>query len=200
MNRVRSRMRDKKISQDSLAQSLGCTRGAISHYLAGRRIPNLHQLETIASCLGVHPSWLLYEIDTGEVHENAASYKAGIPIMGNTDTGPTDTKTGSLHLTTCSPPCYALQVTGTAFAPRMYEGEAILVDPGIEIQPGDDVVIRFKDEADTALYTFINSRDRKLIVNELMDSTQRHVFEKDQLEFMHCIVAVVRMNSVVLEG
>ena len=199
MNRARARMRDKKISQDQLAQSLECTRGAVSHYLAGRRIPNLNQLEAIAASLGVHPSWLLYGIDAGEVHEHAATYKTGIPVMGDTDTGPTDGSSGYLSRTIYSPPCYALQVSGTAYAPRMYEGEALVLDPGVEVQPGDEVVIKFKDEAGIALFTFINSRGRRVIVNELMNSTQRHVIENDQLEFMHCIIAVVRTNSVELE-
>lgn len=199
MNRARARMRDKKISQDQLAQSLECTRGAISHYLAGRRIPNLHQLESIAAYLGVHPSWLLYGIETGEVHELAASYKTGIPLIGTSASGPTDSKSGSLLLPALSPPCYALQVTGTAYAPRMYEGESLLLDPGMEVQPGDDIVIRFKNEPGAGLYTFIHSRDHRVFVSELMDSTQRHVFERDRLEFMHCIVAVVNANSVQLD-
>ena len=199
MNRARARMRDKKISQDQLARSLECTRGAVSHYLAGRRTPNLNQLEAIAACLGVHPSWLLYGIDAGVVHEHAATYKTGIPVMGDTDTGPTDGSSGYLSHTIYSPPCYVLQVSGTAYAPRMYEGEALVLDPGVEVQPGDEVVIKFKDEAGIGLFTFINSRGRRVIVNELMNGTQRHVIENDQLEFMHCIIAVVRTNSVELE-
>lgn len=199
MSRARSCMRTKGISQERMAMALECTRGAISHYLAGRRIPNLQQLEAIASCLEVQPWWLIYGVSDGEIHEHAETYKPEIPITGSTDSGPAISSSGHLRMPGYSPPCYALQVTGNAYAPRMYAGEAVLLDPGIEVQPGDDVVIKFKDGPGVVLYTFINTKGSRLIVNEIMKNTQRHVFEKDQLEFMHCIVAVVRTNSVELE-
>ena len=196
MNRARACMRAGRISQDRLAVSLGCTRGAISHYLAGRRIPNLRQLEAIATCLEVHPWWLLYGIDSGQVHESAASYRPGIPVTGDTDTGPTELTEGHLDLGGLSPRCYALRVSGTAYAPRMYEGEAILLDPGLEVQPGDEVVIRFKNRPGVALYNFIHSRAGRLLVHPFRDQHRRQVLEQEDLEFMHSIVAVVHANSI----
>ena len=189
-------MRAGRISQDHLALSLRCTRGAISHYLSGRRIPNLQQLEAMAACLEVPPWWLLYGVDEGAIHEAAGPYRPVIPVSGTTESGPTAAPAGHLAVPGYSPACYALRVTGTAHAPRMYEGEAVLLDPGMAVQPGDDVIIKFKDRHGVALFTFINSRGPYLTVAELLDSTQRRVFDQDQLAFMHSIVAVVRMNSV----
>lgn len=192
-------MRTNRISQDRLATALACTRGAISHYLAGRRVPNMHQLEAIAACLEVHPSWLLYGIDGGQVHDHVASYRPGIPVTGDTGTGPTESIEGQLLVAGFAPPCYALRVSGTAFAPRMYEGEAILLDPGQEVQPGDEVVIRFKNSPAVSLFNFINSRAGRLTVHHFLDRHRRRVLEPGDLEFMHSIVAVVRANSVELE-
>ena len=196
MNRARTCMRANRISQDRLAASLECTRGAISHYLAGRRIPNINQLEAIAACLEVHPSWLLYGVDDGHVHDQGASYRPGVPVTGDTGSGPTDLTQGHLRLAGFAPPCYALRVSGTAFAPRMYEGEAILLDPGLAVQPGDEVVIRFKNSPGIALYNFINSRSGRVTVHPFVNQHQRLVLEHGDLEFMHGIVAVVRANSV----
>jgi len=198
MKRARARMHEKGITQDRLAASLDCTRGAISHYLAGRRIPNLRQLEAIATCLEVRPWWLLYGVDDAQVHESAAGYGTGIALTGNTDTGPTDMIEGHLRLAGISPPCYALQVNGSAYAPRLYEGEAILLDPGMQAQPGDEVVIRFKNRTGVTLYSFIHAHGARLTVNPLLDQHRRQLLEQDALEFMHTIVAVVRANSVEL--
>ena len=193
-------MRASRISQGHLAQSLQCTRGAISHYLSGRRIPNLQQLEAMAACLEVPPWWLLYGVDEGAIHEGAGPYRPAIPVSGTTESGPTAASAGHLVVPGSSPACYALQVTGTAYAPRIYEGEAVLLDPGIAVQPGDDVVIKFNDRQGVALFNFINSRGSYVTVAELLDSTRRRVLERQQLAFMHSIVAVVRMNSVEPEG
>ena len=189
-------MRAKGISQDRMATSLECTRGAISHYLAGRRIPNLRQLEAIAACLEVPPWWLLYGIENDQVHENAAGYRTGIALTGDTDTGTGSSIAGRLHLAGLSPPCYALRVNGTAYAPRMYEGEAIVLDPELAAQPGDDVVVRFKNRAEVALYNFIHARGRHITVNPLMDQHRRRVVDLDDVDYLHTIVAIVRANSV----
>lgn len=191
-------MHEKGISQDRLAASLDCTRGAISHYLAGRRIPNLRQLEAIAACLEVRPWWLLYGVDDGQVHEFTEGYGPGIALTGNTDSGPTDLIEGYLRLAGLSYPCYALRVSGTAYAPRMYEGEAILLDPGLQAQPGDEVVIRFKNRTGVTLYNLIHARGTRLTVNPLLDQHRRQGLEQNDLEFMHTIVAVVHANSVEL--
>ena len=192
-------MRAKGISQDRLAASLECTRGAISHYLAGRRIPNLRQLEAIAACLEVPPWWLLYGVDDAQVHEYAAEYRPGIALNGDTDTGATELNAGHLRLAGLSPPCYALRVNGTAYAPRMYEGEAIVLDPELAAQPGDDIVIRFKNHTGLALYNFIQARGRHLTVNPLLEQHRRQVLDLDDLDYLHTIVAVVRANSVEFE-
>ena len=194
--RARAHMRDKKISQEKLASSLGCTRGAISHYLAGRRIPNLNQLEAIASCLEVHPAWLLYGRRDDAVRDDAASYGKGVPVKGDTETGPTDTIRGYLGYPGFSSGCYALLVRGTEYAPRMFEGEAILLDPRQEVEAGDDVLINLNRGGISGLYSFINTREDRITVNKLLDNQQRHVFNMAEVEFMHCLIAVIRANAV----
>lgn len=62
-DRVRSVMREKGVTQDRLTSVLGVsTRGAVGHYLSGRREPSAAQLKALAEFLDVDIDWLL----TGE--------------------------------------------------------------------------------------------------------------------------------------
>ncbi|MGP9834237.1 XRE family transcriptional regulator [Marinobacter sp. NSM] len=62
-DRVRSVMREKGVTQDRLTSVLGVsTRGAVGHYLSGRREPSASQLKALAEFLDVDIDWLL----TGE--------------------------------------------------------------------------------------------------------------------------------------
>lgn len=52
-NAVKSLMRVKGITQEDLGEHLGITKGAISHWLNGRRDPNISEIAKIFSFLGV---------------------------------------------------------------------------------------------------------------------------------------------------
>ena len=85
--RARAQMRARGVSQQDLSRLLECTRGAVGHYLSGRRHPSLEQMEIIARELGVDLLWLLRGDPPGGVADSPGgdSY-AGvhIPIMGST--------------------------------------------------------------------------------------------------------------------
>lgn len=62
-DRVRSVMKEKGVTQDRLTSVLGVsTRGAVGHYLSGRREPSASQLKALSKFLDVDIDWLL----TGE--------------------------------------------------------------------------------------------------------------------------------------
>lgn len=66
MDRVRARMRETGKKQRHLQKALGLgTRGAVGHYLAGRRQPSIEQFAIIAKELNTTVDWLL-----GEQHQN----------------------------------------------------------------------------------------------------------------------------------
>lgn len=58
-DRLRLALKESEISQDALAAILGVTRGAVGHYLNGRRMPPLDLLGKIAESLSVSLNWLL---------------------------------------------------------------------------------------------------------------------------------------------
>ena len=89
MDRARSQMQHLSIPQEKLAIDLGCTRGAVGHYLSGRRNPTLEQLNKIAQLLKVNPAWLLYGLSEEGIREEHARYTSVnlVPITGTTETG-----------------------------------------------------------------------------------------------------------------
>jgi transcriptional regulator with XRE-family HTH domain len=59
-DRAKIEMKKQRITQDDLIQCLGVTtRGAVCHYLNGRREPSGEQLEKIASVIGCTMDYLL---------------------------------------------------------------------------------------------------------------------------------------------
>ncbi len=59
-DRAKAVMKEKGITQESLKSVLGVsTRGAVGHYLSGRREPSIQQLTDLASHLGVRIEWLI---------------------------------------------------------------------------------------------------------------------------------------------
>lgn len=67
VRRLRRRYNELKLSegltQESLAERLQLSQGAISHWLNGRREPDtLQEYEKLAGALRVDPAWLLYGI------------------------------------------------------------------------------------------------------------------------------------------
>lgn len=78
-----------------------------------------------------------------------------IPVVGEAQGGPdgyisiNDYPAGHgdgwITLYSADPEAYGLRVRGDSMRPRIKSGEHIVVEPGIEAQPGDDVVVKFVD-------------------------------------------------------
>lgn len=58
---AKARMKDLKVTQESLAEKLGVTQGAVAHWLSGRREPDLETIGRILAILGLPP---LQMVDT----------------------------------------------------------------------------------------------------------------------------------------
>jgi phage repressor protein C with HTH and peptisase S24 domain len=59
-DRVRALMRERQVTQEDLKEPLGVgTRGAVGHYLNGRREPSLDQLEALANYFKTDLGWMI---------------------------------------------------------------------------------------------------------------------------------------------
>src|SRR5436190_2234736 len=88
--RIKSRMKELGLTQEELANKMGLTRGAVTHYLAGRRVPPLKQFQKLASILKTDPAWLQFGTNaknvsaptkTVEKHEKISSKHFPIPVL-----------------------------------------------------------------------------------------------------------------------
>lgn len=63
-NRFYELKRDQGLTQARLGEMLGVSQGTIGHWLNGRRSPEtLDMYEKLSIAMGIHPAWLLYELD-----------------------------------------------------------------------------------------------------------------------------------------
>lgn len=193
IDRARYRMAALGLSQEYLAEALGCSRGAVGHYLAGRRNPTLQQLETIAEVLALSPAWLLFGDDRAGVGEPAAAYGngGGIPIRGTSDTGLGRRLLGRLDVPACCPDAYALVVNGAAWAPRIHDGEIVLLCPQREPEPGDEICVRYRS-GETALHLLIGVQGEQVILDSLTEHRRRERKPRKTIRFMHPILGVFR--------
>lgn len=185
------------VAQESLAVHLGCTRGAIGHYLNGRRSPSFSQIKDIAIFLNVSPGWLLYGVPDTYAREPQSNYqirKQLIPIRGTTKSGKSNKKLGYLDITATNRTEYALMVAGSDWSPRLQEGEAMLVDPARIPEAGDEIVIKYLGKV--GLFNFIKETQKQMTVSEIMKEKQHRVLKKSDIKYMHVIIAVVRASCI----
>lgn len=57
-SRIKAARREKKLTQEQLAQQCGVTKGAISNYENDVSTPDVEKLSAIMECLGVDPNYI----------------------------------------------------------------------------------------------------------------------------------------------
>lgn len=184
-------MRARGISQQRLAQALHCTRGAVGHYLAGRRNPSLQQLETIAKVLLVDPRWLVFGDDPQSVRENrpgATPYDPLVPVTGTTAGGPFS---GRLNLAYCSDRAYGLMVEGDRWAPRLQEGEIVVICQELRAAPGDEVLVTF-DDGGMDFLMLVRQQKNRVTLDSLVGERKRRIYPLTEIRSIHCVTAVFR--------
>ncbi|MBI2994642.1 MAG: helix-turn-helix domain-containing protein [Gammaproteobacteria bacterium] len=197
IDRARAQMRAGGISHQALADRLGCTRGAVGHYLSGRRRPSLKQLAEIARALQVAPAWLLHDNGSNAVQEQAADYGKRdhlVPVVGDSGPGRGSRQARLLRVPTPARNCYAMPITNDAYSPRMFAGETILIDPGEEPLAGDEVVIH-RRSGPPSIHTYINKHQGRVIVENVSGNRSRKSIREREIKFMHKIIAVFRAGE-----
>lgn len=67
--RIKELLNEKKMTQKELAEMVGCTDAAISHYIKGDRIPRSKVLSKIAVALGTSSDYLMEGIPSNAKQE-----------------------------------------------------------------------------------------------------------------------------------
>lgn len=162
--RVRSRMKALGLTQEELAHKMGITRGAITHYLGGRRVPPLKQFQKLAAILKTDPAWLQFGItvERNQSDKKISAKKEKIEptkqplailsweqvaeFVDVTKLRHEEIKEWIPHFYTDKSHWYALRIKGDAMTAPLsqsksfHEGDIIIVDPDKTATHGSYVI------------------------------------------------------------
>jgi len=194
MERAKTLMQSRGISQEKIAASLSCTRGAIGHYLNGRRSPSLRQLEQLAEVLGTDPGWLVFGKIYKGIGEGNAGYmyaEATIPLAAEIRPSGSHTCPGALSPPSAAANAYAVLINTNSYEPRIHAGEAVLVDSGKEPTAGDEVIIHYRDRV-IELHTLLKAEMDCIVVDSLVGEKRVRTLQKNDYQTMHKLAAIFR--------
>lgn len=159
--RIKTRMKELEITQEVLARQMGITRGAITHYIAERRVPPLMQFKKLAAILKTDPAWLQFGTvsATKEItpvkKEKTTAAQAPIPILSWNQVAELidiskirndEIKEFVPHIYSDNKRWYALRVKGNSmiassgYSKSFHEGDIIIVDPDKTAEHGNYVI------------------------------------------------------------
>ena len=157
---VKANMKDRKVTQDQLAERLGMSQGGVGHWLNKRRVPSLADMNRVLAELGLGYLEVALQIreKTAEALSAQHHYNPYFRYPVNDWTGMCEIReehgvyaTARFELTDyrARGDAFWLPVRGDAMtAPSglsIGAGMLILVDPAIDAQPGKLVVAQWAD-------------------------------------------------------
>lgn len=134
-----------KLTQEALGEKVSRTKANVGHWEKGLHRPSWDMIQAIAAATG-------YPMPSDNVGEKIDTKPmAQLPLVGEVKGGhdgyleelqyPVGHGEGVVEHPTSDPNAYALRVRGDSMHPRYRAGEFVIVEPNIEPQPGDDVVV-----------------------------------------------------------
>lgn len=142
---VRAARKKADLTQEQLGDRVGRTKANVGHWEKGLHQPGWDMIQAIASATG-------FPLPSDELGEMVQTKPvAGLPLVGEVKGGedgyleelqyPVGHGEGVIEYPTSDPHAYALRVRGDSMFPRYRAGEFVIVEPSIEPQTGDDVVV-----------------------------------------------------------
>jgi repressor LexA len=207
--RIREARLRKELDQTDLAAKIDVATRTVQRWEKGEQVPDSNFLMRIAKATGVIPHWLL--AGDGEVYSLPGKPSNVIPI-------PTSRyrKVNLIHLPLLAsvpggipnlifhpdhveryitvddirdPNAFALEVKGNSMAPRIENGDIIIVSPVFEARSGDICVVRVQDE-DTVKRVKIEDQFIHLI--PLNPEFEPMAIRKKDVTFMWKVVKVIK--------
>lgn len=110
------------------------------------------------------------------------------------DDYPTGSSHGWIEIYTTDTSAYGLKVRGDGMRPRIKSGEHIVVEPGIEAQPGDDVVVKFADGS-AVVKELLWTRDGEVCLGSVSNAAPPATRPLDTILSIHRIGAIIPRGS-----
>lgn len=187
------------MTQEQVADMTGVSKVTISKWERGMEL-SLSNAASLCRALGVSLDDLFY----GETLGDSVSCRQ-IPIVGTTQAGPSREwfdlgfpagwSDEYVDFPAKSPNTYALRVVGDSMAPRILEGEAVLIDPNIEPVTGEEVVVKLTT-GDVMVKTLAAVRDGLVFLDSYNNGYARIVKPTSEIKFMHSVIGVARSSRI----
>ncbi len=164
--RIRTARENKDLDQSTLAEKTGIVTRTLQRWEKGEQVPDGLAITRIAKVTNVQPTWLL--TGEGEMYppppprpENVYTLPsarrrnrlAELPLVSSVPAGKVSTMFHPDHVDNYvtvddvkDPGAFALKVKGNSMAPRIEDGDVVIVSPAQEPHNGDVCVVRVNEE------------------------------------------------------
>jgi transcriptional regulator with XRE-family HTH domain len=204
---VRTLRERRGLSQEELGRRIGISKAAISSIEIGRtKSLRGSTLTGLARELGINPD----ELTGKKFHarsEMSYSQKTGsnvttitrIAVLGTAAADATGTwlavgpeRAGGfiLHEST-DPDVYSVRITGDAYHPRIKNGEYVICEPGHEVGPGDEVLVKLVSGA-SLVREYVFEREGVIAFNGINNGMSRKTIPSADIEYMHYVSAICK--------
>lgn len=165
--RMRTARENKEMDQAALAEKTGVVTRTLQRWEKGEQVPDGIAITKIAKATNVQPTWLL----TGEgdmypslarpdnvyalpaAHQRRRMRLAELPLVSSVPAGKVATMFHPDYVDNYvtvddvkDPGAFALKVKGNSMAPRIEDGDIVVVSPQAEARTGDICVVRVNEE------------------------------------------------------
>lgn len=183
-----------------VAEAVGATHAAIGYLEKSGAMPTLDLAFRLAEYYGRTPEWVLTGKETGTEH--------GIPIVGTTQTGPSDVFLNEGYKSApdqqfvnlpnnAERRLYAVRIADSRGAPAYQAGELIVADPDVSPITGETHLVKLRrDDNFIAVMTLITEMDDGYVFSSLTELHSREVFKHSEIEYLHPVVAVAKAWTV----
>jgi phage repressor protein C with HTH and peptisase S24 domain len=225
-DRIRDARKLKGWTQSQLAEACGWEGASrVGNYESGARHPSREDWIKLGAALEESPAFLQFgedlfrEITPSTRMPKAAASRAvrrqvairSVPVIGfvvatpdqdgyfDDASYPPGAGEGYLTWPTRDANAYALRVRGDSMQPRIRPGEVILVEPGTNISPGSDVVVRCKDGR-KMVKQLLFQRGQEVTLGSINIAHRQVTIDVSEIESMHYVSAIVPAAAVNEEG
>ncbi|WP_312380513.1 LexA family transcriptional regulator [Pseudomonas oryzihabitans] len=202
---AKARMKEQKLTQEKLAETLGVTQGAIAHWLSGRREPDLATINRILSAVGL-PGLQMGSESNADPGPMLTTPFRSVKIAGTAQLGaegywtalsPSD---GHVDIPTRDKDAYALRLRGDSMSPAIRSGWVAVCEPNSQLIPGEYVHIKLKGfdgEGESMVKELLYANEEEISVMSINDAFGRRTLALADIEYIHPVPFIVAPSKIV---
>lgn len=202
---AKARMKEQKLTQEKLAETLGVTQGAIAHWLSGRREPDLATINRILTAVGL-PELQMGNDSNADPGPTLTTPFRSVKIAGTAQLGaegywtalsPSD---GHVDIPTRDKDAYALRLRGDSMSPAIRSGWVAVCEPNSQLIPGEYVHIKLKGfdgEGESMVKELLYANEEEISVMSINDAFGRRTLALADIEYIHPVPFIVAPSKIV---